>query len=175
METPFDPNDDFSDDFPPPGWEKMDADEKHDCAKAHLARLRQRRAELLQQGPDAAYFVEEIDRQIKPLAEAVAAVQAKIDHRDATFETYLQATADRVDATDKAYGELELMVEYLAHLLADEDPACPARVQLQEIIAQLSAERPIPKRTLAELEAELRRLGLLPPPPPAPPEPPPAA
>ena len=30
MKTPSDPEDDFNDDFPPPGWEEMDADEKHE-------------------------------------------------------------------------------------------------------------------------------------------------
>ena len=111
MKTPFNPDDDFSDEFPPPGWEEMDADEKHECAQAHLARLRRQREKLLQQGPDAAYFVEELDRQIKPLAKAVNHVQALMDNRDAKFEDYLQSIANSVDATEKASEDLVLMVE----------------------------------------------------------------
>ena len=166
MKTPSDPDDDFSDEFPPPGWEEMDADEKHECAQAHLARLRKRRQELLQQGPDAAYFVEELDRQIKPLAKAVSRVQAKIDDRDAKFEDYLQSIANTVDATEKADEDLALMVEWLAHLFADEPDSCPAKAQLNEIIKQLPQDERRPKRTREELEAELRKRGMIPPPPP---------
>ena len=163
MNTPFDSDDDS--DFPPPGWDEMDADEKHECAQAHLARLRRRREELLAQGPDTAYFVEELDREIRPFEKAVNYVQAKIDARDAAFETYLQAMADRVDTTNEASENLQTMVEWLSLLLADDPAAAEAKARLDAIAKEFPAEPARPKRTLAELEAELRKRGLLPPPP----------
>ena len=175
METPFDPDDDFNDDFPPPGWEEMDADEKHECAQAHLARLRQRRAELLQQGPDAAYLVEELDRQIRPLEKAVNRVQASLDKRDADVESLLQSEANLAEGMADSYAKFNTLVEWMAL----QFPNDPRMAQIKDVFDRLAKQVPKelvpPKRTLAELEAELRKQGLMQTPPPAPPEPPPAA
>ena len=165
METPFDPDDDFSDDFPPPGWEEMDADEKHECAQAHLARLRKQRADLLKRGPEAAYFVEELDRQIKPLAEAVAAMQAKIDDRDAKFENYLQAIANYVDKVNEAYPKLETFAQWLARQFPNGPKVQQIKASFDEQNKALPKDQVPPNRTLEELEAELRKKGLMKTPP----------
>ena len=175
METPFDPDSGFNDQFPPPGWEEMDADEKHECAQAHLARLRQRREELLQQGPDAAYFVEEIDRQIGPFEQAVNEVQQMKDNRDEAQEAFLQSTATLADSTAQGFVELNPLVEWMALQFPDDPRIQQVKAAFDKLAQQVPKDQVPPQRTLEELEAELRKQGFMQPPPPEPPPAPPPA